>query len=69
MISKNEILSSDMAPGMVIFNTADVQMAKPKIRLAGKTDARKPPGICVIKYPQKNDESTIDSVAAFQCGF
>lgn len=69
MISKNETLFSDIAPGMVIFRTADVQIAKPKIRLAGKTDARKPPGICVIRYPQKNDESTILSVAASQWGF
>lgn len=67
IITRTETLSKDMAPGMAIFKTADVQMAKPNILFAGITDARKPPGICVIKYPQKNDESTILSVAAFQC--
>lgn len=56
-----------MAPGIAIFKTADVQIANPKIRLAGTIDDRKPPGICVTKYPQKNDESTILSVAGFQC--
>lgn len=38
-------------------------MAAPNIRFDGKNEARKPPGICVIKYPQKNDESMALSIS------
>lgn len=35
----------DIAPGTIRFKRADMQMAVPKIRFAGKYEARKPPGI------------------------
>lgn len=55
-----------IAPGTKRFKKADVAIAVPKIRFAGNAEAKKPPGTCVTKYPQKNDESTALSVATDQ---
>lgn len=47
-----------IAPGTRRFKNDDVAIAVPNILFAGYLDAKNPPGTCVIKYPQKNDEST-----------
>lgn len=51
------------APGRNKLRKAEQAMAVPKILLAGKTDAKKPPGTWVTRYPQKKDESTALSIA------
>lgn len=49
MIHRTVTLFNDMAPGTERFRKAETAIAVPNIRFAGKNDARKPAGICVIK--------------------
>lgn len=51
-----------IAAGTNIFKRADVQIAAPKIRFAGKTEARNPPGIWVIFKEIKKNENDMSNV-------
>lgn len=49
--------ASSKVTGTSKFNKDDVTIAPPKSLLAGYCVAKKPPGTCVIKYPQNMEES------------
>lgn len=51
-----------LAPGTNKLRKDEQKIAVPKILFAGYLDAKNPPGTCVTRYPQKNDESTALSI-------